>query len=203
MPLALALASAALLAAGCGGKASGGSTSPNAGSPPKSIVSAAYKYSSCMRHNGVTSFPDPQVVDQPGQHGLSIHVTPGLVSSPSFQSARKACAGILPSPQNANAGPSAQQIAARVKGVLAFASCMRAHQVPTFPDPTSQGQLSLAMVSAAHIDLQAPAVQAAARTCVPSSDGAITPAEVERAETGGGDSSGSSSSSAAQPGPGG
>jgi hypothetical protein len=181
--VALAIGSTALLAAGCGG---GGTPSAKAGSTPRNLVSAAYEYSRCMRQHGVTSFPDPHVVSQPGHEAVGIAVTPTLTGSPQFQTASKACSGIMPGagPGNGN-GPSPQQAAKRLKGVLAFASCMRGHRVPTFPDPTSQGRLTLAMVTAAHIDLQAPAVQAAARTCVPASDGAITAAQVEQAEHGG------------------
>jgi hypothetical protein len=32
--------------------------------------------------------------------------------------------------------------------ILAFAKCLRSHGVTNFPDPTSQGQLTLEMVNA-------------------------------------------------------
>ena len=44
---------------------------------------------------------------------------------------------------------------------------MRAHGVSAFPDPTSQGQLTLEMVSGAGVDLQAPSVRSAALACCP------------------------------------
>jgi hypothetical protein len=184
IPLILAIVSAALLAAGCGGKASPGSASTNGGAVPRTIVSAAYKYSSCMRKNGVESFPDPTVVNQPGQHGLTIHLSPGVAGSPSFDAARKACGHILPSPANGNGGESPQQLAAHLKGVVAFASCMRSHGFSTFPDPTTQGQLTPEMLSAAGINLHAPAVQSVGKACVPASEGQITDADVEAATAG-------------------
>ncbi len=55
------------------------------------------------------------------------------------------------------------------------------HGVSAFPDPGSQGQLSPQMIAAAGVDLQAPAVFAAAKLCLASADGAITPQELERA----------------------
>ena len=58
---------------------------------------------------------------------------------------------------------------------------MRDHGVNNFPDPTAQGQLTLEMVSAAGVDLQAPSVRSAALACVPASHGALTKAAVERA----------------------
>ena len=53
-------------------------------------------------------------------------------------------------------------------------------------DGVMGGQLTLAMVDAAGVDVHAPAVQAAARTCLPAADGAITAAQVYRAENGAG-----------------
>jgi hypothetical protein len=56
--------------------------------------------------------------------------------------------------------------------------------VAGFPDPTSQRQLTVAMVKAAGVDLHAPAVLTAAKGCIGVSHGAITPADVERAVNG-------------------
>ena len=178
-----AIASLALLAAGCGGTSPGGSPPTANGVPPKSIVSAAFKNSSCMRDHGVPNVPDPQVINTPGQQGLILHLQPSVAASPQFKAAQKACRGILPAPGNGNVhvGESPQQMAEHLKGVLGFARCMRSHSVPSFPDPNAQGELSIEMVNAAGIDLHAPAVQAAARACVSASDGQITAADVYRA----------------------
>ncbi len=50
-----------------------------------------------------------------------------------------------------------------------------------FPDPTAQGQLTLAMIHAAGVDLQAPSLLTAAKACVGVTHGAITLAQVEQA----------------------
>jgi hypothetical protein len=68
--------------------------------------------------------------------------------------------------------------------VLAFARCLRSHGVPDFPDPTSQGRLTVEMVTAAGVDLHAPVVLTAAKVCLPTAHGAITGADVARAVNG-------------------
>ena len=181
--LLVAMASLTLLTAGCGSA----SSSPSSSTTPsfQSFTSAAYRYADCMRTHGVANFPDPQIVNQPGQHGIKQTISPALVASPRFEPAQKACRGILPTPINVNPSQLAQQQHARAQNVLAFARCLRSHGVPNFPDPTSQGQLTVEMVTAAGVDLHAPAVLAAAKECLGASHGAITGAQVEQAVNGG------------------
>jgi hypothetical protein len=176
IPVVLAIT---LAAAGCGASAK----PPSAGTgsaPPKSIVSSAYKFSRCMRQHGVPGFPDPVVSSSPGHQSVGISVTPTETGSPDFQSAQHACQGIMPG-SNGNDGQSPQQLAAHVKGMVAFADCMRSHHVPTFPDPSTRGQLTPAMLSSAGINLHAPAVRAAAVACVPASQGQLNAAQVTQA----------------------
>jgi hypothetical protein len=179
-PLAAAIASIALLAAGCG---SSSPASPNAASAA-SFTAAAFKYSSCMRNHGLSSFPDPTMTDHNGQQVAYLTATIPINPSPAFKSAQNACRGILPTPINASAAQLAQQQQAREQHLLAFAKCLRSHGIPDFPDPTSQGQLTLEMVNAAGIDLHAPTVLTAAKSCLGTSDGTITTADVQRALTG-------------------
>jgi hypothetical protein len=179
-PLAAAIASIALLVAGCG---SSSPASPNAASAA-SFTAAAFKYSSCMRNHGLSSFPDPTMTDHNGQQVAYLTATIPINPSPAFKSAQNACRGILPRPINASAAQLAQQQQAREQHLLAFAQCLRSHGIPDFPDPTSQGQLTLEMVNAAGIDPHAPTVLTAAKSCLGTSDGAITTADVQRALTG-------------------
>ncbi|HWF25399.1 MAG TPA: hypothetical protein VG275_08130 [Solirubrobacteraceae bacterium] len=180
--LVLASASVALLVAGCGGNAPSSTTS--AGGPSSRTLDAdAYKFSRCMREHGVSNFPDPRIINQPGHSGVGIAVTPALTGSPQFKTAQHACQGIVPGP--GNNGRSAQQSAAHLKGLRDFATCMRSHRVPTFPDPNTQGNITPAMMSAAGINLQAPAVAAAATACVHASDGQVNAAAVAQAVHGG------------------
>ena len=175
-PLAAAIVSLALLAAGCGASSPNNS---NTGSPA-SFTAAAFRYSSCMRDHGLSSFPDPTMTDHDGQQVAYLTATIPVDPSPAFKSAQNACRGILPPPINASPTQLAQQ-QARKEHVLAFAKCLRNHGIADFPDPNSQAQLTLEMVNAAGVDLHAPTVLTAAKTCLGTTDGAITAADVQRA----------------------
>jgi hypothetical protein len=174
-PMAAAIASLALLAAGCG---SSSPASPNTGSPA-SFTTAAFRYSSCMRDHGLPSFPDPTMTDHNGQQVAYLATPSSLVASPAFKAANKVCQKILAPVLDTTQNLAAQ--AAREQHMAAFAKCMRSHGVPDFPDPTNQGQLTQQMITNAGVDLHAPAVSAAAKTCLPAADGAISAQQVESA----------------------
>jgi hypothetical protein len=177
--LALTFTTLSVLIAGCGSSSPGGGS---AGKPPQNIVAAAYKFSRCMRDHGVSNFPDPQIKSSNGGQQIAVRVV-GSAGSPAFKSATKACQGIMPA---ATTSPVqiAQQQHAREQDLVSFAQCLRSHGVPDFPDPTSQGQLTPAMVTGAGVDLHAPATLTAAKACIGASHGAITGADVERAVNG-------------------
>ncbi len=170
--------SLALLAAGCG--AGGAPSGP--GPSPATFTAAAFKYASCMRGDGVTGFPDPSMTDHNGQQVAYLPTASSLAASPAFKHANTRCQKILTPTLDTPQSLAAK--ATRAEHLAAFASCMRNHGVSTFPDPNSQGQLSPQMIAAAGVDLQAPAVFAAAKLCLASADGAITPEEIERAVSG-------------------
>ena len=50
-------------------------------------------------------------------------------------------------------------------GPLAFSVCMRSHGVPRFPDPTSNGGVSIQVQPGSGIDPNSPAFQSAQRAC--------------------------------------
>ncbi len=134
-----------------------------------------------MRDHGVTNFPDPQVINHNGEHGVRIQAV-GPKGSPQFAAAAKACQRILPAPSG-NGGPqqTAQQKSTRLADALSFAKCMRSHGVARFPDPTAQGALTVEMVQAEGIDVRSPAVLNIVQACLPASHGALTPAKVRAA----------------------
>ena len=133
-----------VLLAACGGSSKPSiSGSPSGSSGKAFTASAAHEYPACMRDHGVTNFPDPQVN---GNH-LTLQITPSIIASPAFKSAQKACAYLLPAGAGQINGLSPAQQKARTEGLLAFAACVRKHGFPNFPDPTSQGQLTLEMIS--------------------------------------------------------
>jgi hypothetical protein len=171
---------AALAIAACG--SSQKPTTGNQSGPSfKTVVSDAYRYSNCMRQHGVPNFPDPKVNDQNGDQSIAIRsIGPGPNSAggPQYTTALNACKGVMPPPGNSG---NADQSPAHKQGLLAFAQCMRTHGVSSFPDPSSQGQLTLPMLKAANVDLGSPKIQQDAYSCAPASDGQITRADVHQA----------------------
>jgi len=176
----VAVAAFSLLAAGCGGGggsagvASVASSTTTATTTPQNGLLA---FSQCMRSSGVPNFPDPQHYAG-GNVKLTIHQDGG--STQKFQAALSACNHLLP----ANGGGSqqtAQQARTRLADELSFARCMRSHGVARFPDPTPQGELSVAMVQAQGIDVHSPAILRVVQTCLPASHGGLTAAKVREA----------------------
>lgn len=181
-PLSAVAAAAALslLAAGCGG---GGSPSiPSVASTTPSSASASPPaglagYTRCMRAHGVSNFPYP---DSTG--GIP---KPGVIAAQQgdpnrFTAADTACHALLP--DGSLAPPeTAQQRQTKLADALSFARCMRSHGIARFPDPTAQGDLSVAMVQAQGIDVRSPQVLRVVQTCLPASHGGLTAAKVREA----------------------
>lgn len=168
----------AVLAAACGGTKKPPSSSVSGQGSKNSAVASAYHYADCMRSHGVSSFQDPHVHQSGNSMSVGFRVDPQITGSPNFKSAQKACAHILPGLSN---GPTPEQTRAREQAILAFARCMRQRGFPKFPDPTSQGQLTPAMLSKAGIDLQQPAIRPAADGCVSVTHGIISRADINQA----------------------
>jgi hypothetical protein len=173
-----AIAGIALVVAGCGG----GSSSTGPGPSPATFTAAAFKYASCMRDHGLPSFPDPSKTDHNGQQVAYLGTSDSVETSPAFKTADKVCQKILAPTLDTAQNRAAQ--AAREQQMVAFATCMRSQGVPGFPDPTTQDQLTQQMITSAGVDLHAPAVFAAAKTCLPSAGGAISAQQVESAVKG-------------------
>jgi hypothetical protein len=176
----LLTAALATLLIGCGGGTPTSTTSASA--PPQDAAKAAFAYARCMRRHGVQNFPDPQVHVSAGKVSVAIGINPGVSSSPSFKNAQRACQTILPGPK---AVSPAEQHSRELK-LLAFARCMRAHEVASFPDPTSSGQITQEMLAAAHVDVRTPHVSKAAYACIPSANGAVTAVQLAAAIAHGG-----------------
>jgi hypothetical protein len=128
-----------------------------------------------MRSNGVPNFPDPQRYAG-GNVKLTVH---NLGNSPQVKAAMNTCGHLLPS--GPGSPESAQQQRTQLADELSFAHCMRSHGVARFPDPTAQGELSVAMVQAQGINVHSPTVLHVVQACLPASHGALTPAKVREA----------------------
>jgi hypothetical protein len=129
--IAAALAGVALLAAACGGGSAPATATPAAQGGSNSASTAdALPYTQCMRAHGVPNFPDPSpnAGGKPftGQSLQQAGVDP---SSPQAQAAGRACAHLYPAPNPA-------QFAQQTSEELRYATCMRAHGVLNYPDPS-------------------------------------------------------------------
>jgi hypothetical protein len=175
-----ALAALSLLAAGCGG--SGGTpgvanVGTNAATTTQNQTGGLVAFSQCMRSHGLPSFPDPQHYAD-GNVKLTMHQ---VGNTPQFRQAINACNQLLP----ANGGGGSQQTAAQqrkqLEDELSFARCMRSHGITRFPDPTAQGQLTVAMAQAQGIDVHSTAVLRVVQACIPASHGGLTMQKVREA----------------------
>ncbi len=166
----LAAAVVALLAAGCG--SSSPSSSVAQSSQPHSIQ-PAINFTACMRSHRVPDFPYPTADPRAWKQALA----PSTPHSPAFVSAVASCQHLMPGfgQQQSPAHNQAQDAS-----FLAFARCIRGHGFPSFPDPTSAGELTHQMLASAGIDLHQPAVVQAADTCVSVTHGYITRTDVAR-----------------------
>jgi hypothetical protein len=149
----------AVLASGCGGSngpgvaGSGSSTSnqtPGSTASSGGLAGQFVAYARCMRRDGVPDFPDPTT-----SGGVGIILPSGLdPNSPAFKAASQTCRALAPAAHPTTV--SAQKLAAEVK----MARCMRAHGLPSFPDPNSQGEFDRSKFGES-----SPAFQTASRAC--------------------------------------
>lgn len=169
------VAAVSLVAAGCGSSSqnSSGVSSSSAQSAQAHSIQPAINFSDCMRSHGVSDFPDPTT----SPHEFKQSLDPSTPHSPAFRSAVAHCQHLLP-----NSGPRQNPAHTQVEiaAALAFARCIRSHGFPSFPDPSSTGDLSHQMLAAAGINVHQPAVGQAADACVGVTHGYITKADVAR-----------------------
>lgn len=133
-----AMVALVLLAAACGGSnapgVAGGSSPGNSG--PASAVA----YSACMRHHRVPNYPDP------GSNGNlpKDNAQAFGVSAAQLQAAHRACQHLYPASTlvqcqaTGDCSPAARQ--ALLSRMRDFATCMRAHGISNWPDPTVDSQ---------------------------------------------------------------
>lgn len=148
-PAAAIIAAAALvlLAAACSASPSPtGSATGSSGSSNGSANSQLVAYSQCMRSNGVPNFPDPAGGVPPKVTAQELGI-----SSSQLQVAQGACQHLLPATGGSLSASSLRQCylagvcpQALVQHALSagreFASCMRSHGVPNWPDPIIDSQ---------------------------------------------------------------
>jgi hypothetical protein len=92
-------------------------------------------FSRCVRTHGVANFPDPQA----GASNAKFPSAQQLgVSSSQLSTAETACQRLLPVGVD-DQFPQAE-VPLLLRSMLPFASCMRSHGVPTFPDPAMDSE---------------------------------------------------------------
>jgi hypothetical protein len=141
-----ALVGVTVLVAGCGGGSGSpsvarlGSTTTSASSgegwaalTPQQEIAVYVAYAACLSKHGVE-------VNAVRTGGLMWEAAPGLPGpgSPQAVAAERDCKSVLPK-GGLPARPTAAQNARALAQLLRYAECIRAHGVPNFPDPTSQG----------------------------------------------------------------
>lgn len=168
------IAGVAVLGAGCGSAAPPANTGQGSNGPGAS----AYRYADCMRSHGVSNFPNPRVSVDGDRVSVMQAVPASDAAAPKFKSAQKACQGIIPAP-----GSEPDQQGHRL-AFLAFARCMRAHGMSSFPDPNAQGTITGAMLAAAGVEPTSHAFYRTAIRCAPVTHGLITAADVAQAASG-------------------
>jgi len=175
---AVSVAALALLASACGGSPASqvarlGSTTVSTQSSSSASPAGALAYSSCMRSNGVTRFPDPDssgAIPKVGLQQLG-------VGASQFQSAESACRHLVPTggslqqrevqcARNDDCSPALlrQWLSAARK----LARCMRSHGVPNFPDPSSDSSgvvFDISKVGISDAASHAPAFMSDLDTC--------------------------------------
>jgi hypothetical protein len=172
---------ASILPAAAAAIAACGSNSANSATASSSAGHHTYaqtmqddvRFAGCMRSHGVPTFPQ---LTSP--YEFKHWMISSAAQSPANQSAETDCQHLLPGgsgPQQ-NEAHSQAQIAA----MLAFARCIRSHGFPSFPDPTSSGEVTHQMLANARINLHQPAVLQAGDACVGVTRGVITKAIVAR-----------------------
>lgn len=129
---ALALLALVALISACGSSAP---TDTGAANNTDASAQQGVKFADCMRHHGVSNFPDPnasgKLTIDAVANGSSVDT-----NAPAFNQAISACRDLEPAGfMGSKRSPQQQQAALR------FAQCIREHGVKDFPDPLPNGPL--------------------------------------------------------------
>ena len=132
---------------------SGGSPTGTSSSSASTAYTKALAYAQCLRAHGIPNQPDP---NSSGQFYIANGSALPSVSPAVQSAAAKACQKLLPAtmvkpPTGTTVTPNQ----------LKFSKCMRSHGVPNFPDPGSNGSITLPP----GMNAQSPQFQAAEKDC--------------------------------------
>ena len=129
---AITTVSLVLLTAACGGSPPSAGSGGSANAGRSANYQLGINYADCMRSHGVPKYPDPSGSNELANGLPKVSVQQLEVSSSQYQAARSDCAHLLPNDGQQTQTQSEQDLDA----MRGYARCMRAHGVPTWPDPT-------------------------------------------------------------------
>jgi hypothetical protein len=123
-----ALAVVALIGTGC---ANGSAGNGNTHTKQSTARAQGVKFAQCMRHHGVSQFPDP---DASGELTVDAVVNGSSLdpNGPAWKAAIRACKNLQPPGFTGHKRSGGQQ-----RGAIKFAQCIRGHGVQDFPDPAA------------------------------------------------------------------
>lgn len=136
---------------------SGGTSTASADSSTSTAYQKALAYAQCIRAHGIPSYPDPNSQGQfIVQNGSSLPNVSAAVAN----AAAKACQKLLP-PTMAGPPSGSSGQGSDASSQLKFSQCMRSHGEPNFPDPASNGSITLPP----GMNPQSPQFQNASKAC--------------------------------------
>ncbi|MGO9750392.1 MAG: hypothetical protein ACLP8S_08060 [Solirubrobacteraceae bacterium] len=150
---------ACLLVSGCG------SDSPASKPVTSTVTAEMVAFSKCMRGHGVSGFPDPGAVANPGENSIGGIPIPSTInpSSPAFKTAQNACQALFSARFSRQGKPSLT--ASQKVSLIALSQCMRTHGVPAYPDPTFPANGGISIGFGPGVNAQSPAFKQARATC--------------------------------------
>ena len=169
LAISSAVVTAALALAACG--ASSATTTSTGHIPSPAQTAQVLRFADCVRSHGVPAVPDP------GTRGWKAVLGS---QAPAVLAAESTCERLVPGAMPTSQSQTQTQTPGQFAAILAFADCIRHHGFPKFPDPTSTGELTHAMVAAAGINVRQPAATQAANGCVSVTHGVITKTAVAK-----------------------
>jgi hypothetical protein len=112
-------------------------TAKNSSADRSAQVTALLAYSSCMRAHGIPNFPDP--VGSGGIPKQAVVNAERSIDDSQLQTAQNDCRPLLPVGGSLSGRPTQAITAQQQQDYLKVASCMRAHGITDFPDPSFLG----------------------------------------------------------------
>jgi hypothetical protein len=156
-----------LMLGGCGGSDDGGAGGVASGAnsqqteETKRIAEMSDEqkrlaFAECVRQNGVPDFQDSDAAG-----GLKIDGQQDPAKADAVMQAAQKCRKYMPGQDPGGKGASPRD----VENVRKYAECMRENGVADFPDPDSEGRITVNQSGG--FDLMAPAVKVADQKCAP------------------------------------